>query len=178
MIVDLHLHTSCGSTCSVLEPQELINRARALGLDAVAITEHGVAGDMETMSELYIQQGIIVFPGIEVHTPVGDVLAFGLEGREYHDVDFFELMEEVDRCDAAAVLAHPARGHWGHRSRFKGTYPDEVYAYAHAVETHNGQCTRKVNYHAAALCARFGLPSTGGSDAHRAVHVGRCVMPF
>lgn len=178
MIIDMHVHTSSSSGCSSLDPGELIEKASALGLDAVAVTEHGVMGGADTAREMGIARGFRVFRGVEVHTPACDVLVFGLGCDVGRESDFTELMEEVARRDAAAVIAHPARGYWGHHSKFKGACPEEVYALAHAVETRNGQCSRRANDAAAMLARRFNLPSTGGSDAHHPAHVGRCVTVF
>jgi predicted metal-dependent phosphoesterase TrpH len=42
MIVDLHIHTNRSSDCSSLHPPEILDGARQLGIDAVAVTEHSV----------------------------------------------------------------------------------------------------------------------------------------
>ena len=41
MLIDLHVHTNISSRCSSLMPEELVDKARELGLDAVCVTEHG-----------------------------------------------------------------------------------------------------------------------------------------
>ena len=38
MRVDLHVHTSPKSSCSVLQPEEAVREAARLGLDAVCLT--------------------------------------------------------------------------------------------------------------------------------------------
>ena len=40
MVVDLHIHTNRSSYCSSLSPDEMLETAAKLGLDAVAVTEH------------------------------------------------------------------------------------------------------------------------------------------
>ena len=40
MLIDLHNHTWPRSHDSVLDPSDLIERARAAGLDGICLTEH------------------------------------------------------------------------------------------------------------------------------------------
>ena len=40
LIIDLHIHTNLGSICSQLGPDELLERAQQMGIDAVCVTEH------------------------------------------------------------------------------------------------------------------------------------------
>jgi len=178
MVVDLHIHTNRSSYCSSLNPQEMLDRARELGLDAVAVTEHSVTRGAQIAYEMVLEQGFTVFRGIEVYTRLGDVLVFGLGGDAHYDADFHELMEEVRGKDAVAIMAHPARGYWGHHRRYKGICPDEALRAVHGIETHNGQNTREANSAAALMRGELSVPGTGGSDAHDVSHVGRCVTVF
>lgn len=175
MIVDLHIHTNRSSYCSSLHPQEMIDRARELGLDAVAVTEHSVARGAQIAHEMGLEQGFLVLRGIEVYTNMGDVLVFGLGGDAHYDADFFELMEEVRSKGAYAIAAHPTRGYWGHHRKYKGIYPDEALSMVDAIETHNGQNKRDANRAALRIAGEKGLPGTGGSDAHQVSHLGKCV---
>lgn len=100
MVVDLHIHTNRSSYCSSLDPQEMLDQAKELGLDAVAVTEHSVTRGAQIAYEMGLEQGFTVFRGIEVYTKMGDVIVFGLGGDAHYDADFHELMEEVKagRC--------------------------------------------------------------------------------
>jgi histidinol phosphatase-like PHP family hydrolase len=40
-LIDLHTHSLAGSSDSVIPPDDLVARARRVGLDGVCITEHG-----------------------------------------------------------------------------------------------------------------------------------------
>ena len=42
MEIDLHIHTNRYSGCSNLDPLALVRRARRIGLDGIALTEHGI----------------------------------------------------------------------------------------------------------------------------------------
>ena len=47
-----------------------------------------------------------------------------------------------------------------------------------AIETLNGGCSRQANLTATRLAEEIGLPQVGGSDAHIASQVGKCVTVF
>ena len=42
MDIDLHIHTNRYSGCSNIDPAKLLKKARAVGLDGIALTEHGI----------------------------------------------------------------------------------------------------------------------------------------
>jgi predicted metal-dependent phosphoesterase TrpH len=178
MIVDLHIHTNRSSHCSSLHPQEMIDGARQLGIDAVAVTEHSVTRGAQIAYEMGLEQGFTVLRGIDVYTSMGDIVVFGLDGDAHHDADFLDLMEDVRRKGAFAIAAHPTRGYWGHHRKYKGLYPDEVFELVGAVETHNGQNSREANESALALARSLSMVGTGGSDAHQHAHLGKCVTVF
>lgn len=77
---DLHVHTTASDgTCS---PRETVRRASALGLKAIAITDHDtVLGHAEAVSA-GLDYGVEVVPGIEVSTKYGvsvHILGFYIE---------------------------------------------------------------------------------------------------
>ncbi len=47
-----------------------------------------------------------------------------------------------------------------------------------AIETHNGGMREEANRMAEQLREAYGLPGTGGSDAHGVDQLGRCVTEF
>ena len=66
---DLHIH-SCLSPCASLNlsPKNIVERARAEGLDILAITDHNSAKNAGTIRRLGEKAGIQVLPGMEVQT--------------------------------------------------------------------------------------------------------------
>src|SRR5690242_21636185 len=77
--VDIHLHTSRGSSDSNLAPKALIERARAIGIGAVCITEHDNMWEFNEMPELAEQHGVCFLRGMEVTTDLGHIGVFGLK---------------------------------------------------------------------------------------------------
>ncbi|MBU1669862.1 MAG: PHP domain-containing protein [Actinobacteria bacterium] len=179
MKIDLHVHTTVSSPCSLIDPERLIERAREAGLDAVCVTEHDEIKGAEVTRELGLKQGFPVFRGVEVFTDMGDMLVYGLyEDAPGWKVPFERLLERCREAGAAIVPAHSCRV-TGELERIHG---EERVAWlldrVTALETHNGGCTPQGNAAAQDLARRFGLPGTGGSDAHHEFQVGRCYTVF
>lgn len=178
MIVDLHIHTNRSSRCSALAPDELIAVAVGLGLDGVGVTEHSVHRGAQIVYDMAHGHALVVFRGVEVYTPEGDMLVFGVSSEVEPDMDFSKLYDMVRSEGGVIIGAHPTRGYWGHHRKYKGSTSEEVLARLDAVETHNAGCRPEQNEQAAEKAARLGLASVGGSDAHVVTVVGRCVTVF
>jgi len=82
MKVDLHLHT-CFSD-GTLSPEELIGKAGACGLSAIAVTDHDTTDGIERSVIAGARYGIEVIPGIELSTE-------GLDGQseEIHILGYY-----------------------------------------------------------------------------------------
>ena len=104
-----------------------------------------------------------------------------------------ELRRAADASGAYVVLAHPFRN-MSHRipfspnllfkepSRYPST-PEEalshpVFQLVDAIEVANGGNTDEENAFAWEVAQRLGKPMVGGSDAHSANGLGRCVTVF
>lgn len=69
LLADLHLH-SVLSPCGDLDmsPQKIVQRARACGLDLIAVTDHNSAENARAIMRAGEREGIVVLPGLEVTT--------------------------------------------------------------------------------------------------------------
>jgi len=177
--VDLHIHTNVSSPCSFIDPESMIRRAIAVGLDGVCVTEHEEIRGAEVARELGAGYDINVFRGIEIYTEFGDMLVYGL----YRDAPgwktpFADLVEMCEEVGAAIVIAHPCRIP-GELEQIHGEEKvREMLKHVTAVETHNGGSTPRGNAASLELASRYGLPGTGGSDSHHEFQVGRCFTFF
>ena len=52
MLIDLHNHTWPRSHDSVLDPEDLVQRAKAAGLDGICLTEHDKIWDHATVKQM------------------------------------------------------------------------------------------------------------------------------
>lgn len=66
---DLHVH-SCLSPCGSLRlsPREIARRARAAGLEAIALTDHNTALQVPAVERCCAAEGVLCVPGVEACT--------------------------------------------------------------------------------------------------------------
>jgi len=74
---DLHIHTPYSSCYSetTATPQQIVDSALAAGLGVMAITDHNTFKAVDAIRDLAAPRGLTVFPGVELSTPGGHVLA-------------------------------------------------------------------------------------------------------
>ena len=66
---DLHLH-SCLSPCGDMDmtPNNIVNMAKLLGLDIIALTDHNTSRNCEAAMKVGEEVGVLVLPGMELTT--------------------------------------------------------------------------------------------------------------
>jgi len=67
--VDLHIHSAL-SPCADndMTPNNIVNMAILKGLDAIAVTDHNTAGNLEAVSNCACKNGLVFIPGMEVES--------------------------------------------------------------------------------------------------------------
>ena len=89
--IDLHIHTTASDgTCT---PEEVVRGAAAMGLSAIAVTDHDTCAGYRAAAAEGEKQGVEVVPGIEISTKYGG--AVHILGY-YIDVDSPALHEVLD----------------------------------------------------------------------------------
>lgn len=185
-LIDLHTHTRPLSHDSLLTPDNLIEAAKAAGLDGVCLTEHDFFWENDAAAELARRHDFVVIPGIEVNTEFGHTLVFGLERFVFGMHRLADLVRMVSEAGGAMVGAHPYRrqlpfelrdaGDWSEALEL--TLRNESYPHVSAIETYNGRGTERQNEFSLEVCKGLGLPATAGSDSHEPTDVGRCATEF
>jgi predicted metal-dependent phosphoesterase TrpH len=178
MLLDLHVHTF-ESGDAIAAPEEVFERALALGIHGVCVTEHDSYAASEGAALLGEDSGLLVLRGVEVTTDVGHFLVYGVEDDGWQQlrrdgvIGGQTLVDYVRGLGGVAIPAHPFR--------VDATSVGEglmAIAGLFAIEGFNGSATRRENVEACELAARFGLRLIGGSDAHLPGRVGRAVTQF
>lgn len=180
MIIDLHTHTRFGSNCSYLYPEELLQRAKRLGLDGVCITEHELCWEEEALEALSQEHGILVLGGVEVSTEFGQVLVFGVHQPLWRISSAPELRELVNQAGGVIIASHPFRG-----DMFLSKAPPieevcnrDIFKLVDAAEVFTGGAIRKELDFGCQVLSKLNLRGVGGSDAHALHTIGRCVTIF
>jgi len=157
-----------------MSPEELVDAALRLGLDAIAVTDHGRIEGAEVTRELGRKKGMLVLRGVEVYTGQGDMLVYGVCEDIEPVESALDLIDWVHGRGGAVVAAHPFRGGFGLGARTRGFPPEDVLCAVDAIETFNGADSSDARALAAGAAERLGRPVVGGSDAHHPLDVGRC----
>jgi predicted metal-dependent phosphoesterase TrpH len=168
--VELHTHTADDRVDRIpYTTRQLIDRAAALGYDALAVTLHEHQLDLSTATPYAAERGIVLIPGVERSIEGKHVLLLNFR----HGADRIQTFEELAalrRRESGLVIAphpfFPARLCLGNLA----------YRYADlfdAVE-YNAMFTASVNFNAPALewARRHGKPVVGNCDVHRLPQLG------
>ena len=187
MLIDLHCHTYPKSDDCFMSVDELIEGAKASGLDGVCLTEHDAFWDADEAQELSRRHDFLVIPGCEINTDTGHALVFGLDHYEFglHRPEY--LRERVERAGGVIVAAHPYRRRFladpakrpGARDEMlERATGDDFFQMCQAIEGLNGRGSDVQNLFSQDLGARLDCVLTAGSDAHRVEQLGTAATEF
>ena len=166
---------------------ELIEGAKASGLDGVCLTEHDSFWEMDEVEELSRRHNFLVIPGCEINTDAGHALVFGLGRYEFglHRPEY--LRERVDRAGGVIVAAHPYRRRFladptilsdAREEMLDRAIGDGFFQTCQAIEGLNGRGSEVQNRFSQDLAARLDRAMTAGSDAHRFEQLGTAATEF
>ena len=168
LAVDLHVHSE--DSCDGRAPIEvLLEQARSVGLDAIAVTDHDAIFQSLRAAALAPAYGLIGIPGVELSTVDGHLLAIGVEELPPPGEPLGETIARVRDLGGVAVVPHPLQRsrHGVRKRRLRSTDPD-------AIEVYNPWLfTGYENRRAKRFARRRAYPGVAGSDAHVGRMVGR-----
>jgi len=149
-----------------------LNRAKQLGLDVIAITDHDeIRGALKAM-EIAPNYGVEVIPGIEITTADGDLLAFFITQKVDAGLSLVETVLRVRELGGVCVAPHPMAGGMGMKSLsgrtiLKALRNPQVAETLIGIEVYNATALDRIsNHYANILASRMNIAKTGSSDAH------------
>lgn len=183
MVIDLHVHTTPLSNCSVMEPAEAIDQAKQLGLDGICFTEHNRIWDADAIAELRKEHDFLVLRGMEINTVEGHVLSFGIYKDITSLISITELQHLVNPGEKVLIAAHPFRDSILSDSSILGLTVEQgsqksLLQQLDIVEAYSGWMTDRQIEFTVEVSKKLNLRIVGGSDAHHAREMGRCVTYF
>jgi predicted metal-dependent phosphoesterase TrpH len=170
--VELHCHSEY--SYDGRDPVDmLLEQAAAVGLDAIAVTDHDVIqGSLEAV-EKAPEYGLLAIPGLEVSTAAGHVLALGVDEIVPAGQSFQETLDHIHDAGGITVVPHPFQES---RHGVLANITENDLAAADAIEVYNSRLiTGRSNRQAEAYARRRRIPMTAGSDAHISEMVGQAV---
>jgi len=182
-ISDLHIHTifSYDGTASV---KAVLGRARAIGLDVIAITDHDDIRGALLAEQLAPQYGIQVIPASEVTTGEGDLLALGIRKMIPAGMSLVETLLRVGDQGGYCIIPHLMAGGVGmkslsYRAVRKASRHPEAGQYILGIETLNATALdRESSLFADLLAHRTKISRVGNSDAHVLDAIGLGMTEF
>ncbi len=170
MILDPHIHSTYSSDSSA-RPNDIIKKARSIGLDAIAIADHdSIKGSMVGIEESRDMDDFIVLPAMEVSSTKGHIVAIGIKEEIKRGLSPEETVEGIRDAGGIAIAPHPfVRYREGLCDKMKRLDID-------AMETLNSRYIFGYsNWRAKNLAEERGIPQIGASDAHFLGAIGSCV---
>ena len=177
---DLHMHTTASDGWP--SPRQLVDYARATGLDVIAVTDHDtIEGALRAADRAAARKGIEVVIGEEVSSRDGHIVGLFLERRIRPGMSAAATVHAIHDQGGLAVAVHPF---WRTQRRVRGGPVHGVGWLAaelafDAIEVENAtpgfyffnQLARRMNM-------GVGAAELGGSDAHILDAVGRAHTEF
>ena len=179
MKLDLHVHTIYSD--GVDTPETAVARAKAVGLNGIAITDHDSIKGWERALRAGKSLGVNVVPGKEIviyeknGQVFGEVLALFLQEdirKRFGPSDLRDLFDRIRDQDALAVIPHP----FGDTIRIQKVTEaaEKKKLKVDAIEVLNGRCPAEFNGKSFEYAIKKKLSQTAGSDAHRSEEIGHC----
>jgi predicted metal-dependent phosphoesterase TrpH len=172
--IDLHCH-SFFSGDGVSSPEQLIEAARAKGLDGFAITDHNTCDAVKYLIDKGFMRpdglpvdNFLIVPGVEVTTAEGHLLCIGAELPNLKGRPAVEVCHLIHEAGGVAIPPHPYDiFRAGIRENALKTLKID------AIEVFNAATTfKRYNRMAFDYALDQGLAMTAASDAHHYAAIG------
>ena len=167
---EIHCHT--WHSDGELTPAQLVELARARGMDFLAVTDHNTIACQAVLAEM-ADPGLVLIRGVEATTFKGHFNVWGIpewiDFRVERPEQLYAVLTYANDCGALTSCNHPKPygPDWDYRTVSNHT----------CVEVWNGPWsgfnTISLNYWLDLLRAGFTKPAVGGSDFHRPGEIER-----
>ncbi len=164
--VDLHIHSDF-SMDGNMSPGEIIDIAKKIGLDAIAVTDHNnIEGGKETEK---LAKGLIVFVGSEIKTERGEIIGLNLKKDVPPDLPLVQTCKLIKEQGGFVLVPHP----FDRMRRGVGKGIEKIVRYIDAIEVFNARTLLdRFNKNALKFAEEHKLPKVAGSDAHFGTELG------
>jgi PHP family Zn ribbon phosphoesterase len=157
-----NLHTHTFSSDGQMTYHEVIETARTLGFDFIAITDHDTIS-FATRFLCPIEKRILCIIGEEVSSKDGHILAIGITDTVPSGLSAEETIKRIHEQGGLVIPAHPAVANGLSIERIKGLSIDAIECNPHSkIENYGYSCQLLPNF-----------PYVYNSDAHRREELGR-----
>jgi predicted metal-dependent phosphoesterase TrpH len=168
---DLHVHTAYSMDCAV-SLERVIERCLEIGINCVAIADHGTAEGALKMQEMAPFKVIVAE---EVLTPFGEIMGMFLKETIPSGLPIAETIARIKAQGGLVNIPHPYDTL--RPSALKDNILEELAGEIDAVEVFNARSiVRKNNARARLFAQKHGIAQSAGSDAHTLSEIGNAYV--
>ncbi len=164
---DLHIHTEYSMDCS-MSLEKLIDRCLKLGINCIAVCDHGTAEGAIKLSNLAPFRVIVAE---EMLTPQGEIMGMFLQETIPSGLSVEETISSIKAQNGLVCIPHPFDSF--RPSALNGQVLEEIAGQVDIVEVFNARTLpfQKLSL-AEAFAREHNLGQSAGSDAHTLAEVG------
>jgi len=168
---DLHIHTQYSMDCQT-PLDKIISRCQELGINCIAIADHGTAEGALKMQEIAPFKVIVAE---EILTTEGEIMGMFLKETIPSGITPQEAVKRIREQDGLVNIPHPFEKIRG--SALKDRVIDEIAGDIDLMEVLNSRSPFPANTSKArAFAAKHGIPGGAGSDAHSIYEIGNAYV--
>ncbi len=168
---DLHIHSEYSMDCNT-PLEKIISRCQEVGINCIAICDHGTAEEALRMRE------IAPFPVIvaeEILTPYGEIMGMFLEETIPSGLSVEETLSRIRAQDGLVCIPHPFDTF--RQSALRGNILEEIAEQIDVIEVFNSRgVLRRDSAKALAFATKYGIAQSAGSDAHTPHEIGNAYV--
>lgn len=168
MLMDLHMHERRFSPDSFISLEEIVRRAREMGLDGICITDHDSMGLEDYATEYAKKQNYPIIVGVEYLSLDGDITAFGINTFPSERIPAQEFIDMVHSQGGVCISAHPFRNNNRGLEHKLG-----IVKGLDGIEAFNASTSPEANGEALEYCRMLGIQPVGVSDCHVYEKIGQ-----
>jgi predicted metal-dependent phosphoesterase TrpH len=168
---DLHIHTAYSMDCTV-SLERIIERCLEIGINCVAIADHGTAEGALKLQEMAPFKVIVAE---EILTPFGEIMGMFLKETIPSGLPVAETIACIRAQGGLVNIPHPYDAL--RPSALKNSILEELADEIDAVEVFNARSiVRKNNARARLFAHKHGIARSAGSDAHTPSEIGNAYV--
>jgi len=168
---DLHIHTKYSMDCN-MPLEKIINRCQELGINCIAVCDHGTAEGALKMREMAPFKIIVAE---EILTPYGEIMGMFLEESIPSGLSVAETLSRIRAQGGLVCVPHPFDIF--RHSAVRSPTMEEIANQIDIVEVFNSRSILGWNSaKARAFATKYGITQGAGSDAHTVGEIGHAYV--
>ena len=168
---DLHIHTEYSLDCNT-SLDELISRCLEIGINCIAVSDHGTA---EGAIKLQTMAPFPVIIAEEVLTPNGEIMGMFLKETIPSGLSVEETISRIRAQGGLVCIPHPFDRL--RHSALDSNIIEEIADQIDIIEVFNARTLPFQNLTKASIFAqKYGLKQSAGSDAHTVSEIGNAYV--